>query len=71
MAETLHAGSDVASGTYICTACAFKMHVASSKRLPRCLACGGSEYHTVFGGETADDRFPRSGAATEIDAPTH
>jgi hypothetical protein len=70
MAETFSAGSDVASGTYICTACAFKLHVAISEHLPRCLACGGRDYHTVSGGEGADHCVPGSGPANGVDITT-
>jgi Zn finger protein HypA/HybF involved in hydrogenase expression len=56
MAGLLSAGSDVASGTYTCTECGFKLHVATSAHLPPCPACGSGCFHTVSGDELAADR---------------
>lgn len=54
------AGGDVSSGTYTCTACRFKLHVAMSQHLPRCPSCGGEDFHTASGAEVAADESCRS-----------
>jgi Zn finger protein HypA/HybF involved in hydrogenase expression len=53
MAGRFPAGSDVASGTYTCTECGFKLHVATAEHLPPCPACGCGEFHTASGDELA------------------
>ena len=50
MAGQLSAGTDVFSGTYTCTACGFKLHVATSQHLPPCPSCGNDDFHTASGG---------------------
>jgi len=55
MAGQLSAGSDVSSGTYTCTECGFKLHVATTKHLHPCPSCGSHDFHTASGGELADD----------------
>lgn len=56
MAGQLSAGSDVFSGTYTCTACGFKLHVATSQHLPPCPSCGNDDFHTASGGELETGR---------------
>jgi Zn finger protein HypA/HybF involved in hydrogenase expression len=58
MAEPIPAGSDVSAGTYICTSCSNELQVASTKSLPPCPNCGNGEWHTVSGGDSAEDPYP-------------
>jgi hypothetical protein len=55
MAGLLAAGSDVSSGTYTCTVCGFKLHVATTRHLPPCPSCEGESFHTASGGDLAGD----------------
>jgi hypothetical protein len=60
MAGQFSAGSDVASGTYTCIACGFKLHVATIEQLPPCPSCGSDDFHTASGAATA----PSTASAT-------
>jgi Zn finger protein HypA/HybF involved in hydrogenase expression len=56
MAGQVPAGSDVSSGTYTCTECGFKLHVATTQHLPSCPACESSAFYTASGDEIPADR---------------
>ena len=58
MAEPVPAGSDVSSGTYVCTNCGNELQVASIKHLPPCPSCGNGEDTTKSGGDSKDDPYP-------------
>jgi hypothetical protein len=56
MAGPFPAGSDVSSGTYTCTDCGFKLHVATTQHLSPCPSCEGESFHTASGAEFAAER---------------
>ena len=56
MTSRFPAGSDVTSGTYTCTECGFKLHVATAEHLPPCPSCGCDEFHTASGEALAADQ---------------
>ena len=59
MATIIPIGSDVSSGTYQCTNCGYELQVQSTKHLPPCPECTGSEGWTaVSGGDSVDDPYP-------------
>ena len=58
MADFVPADNDVQSSTHICARCGFKLHFASTERLPCCISCGNRDWHTVTGGNAADDPRP-------------
>ena len=58
MADLVPADSDVISGTYTCTRCGFKLHLASTEQLPPCIACGHGEWLTVTGGDASEPSRP-------------
>jgi hypothetical protein len=60
MADLLRASSDALSGTYTCTTCDFKLHVATSQQLPRCVSCENGEWRTITGGSALGDPPPEA-----------
>jgi predicted RNA-binding Zn-ribbon protein involved in translation (DUF1610 family) len=58
MADPVPAGSDVSSGTYVCTNCDYELKVGSTRHLPPCPSCGNGEYRTQSGGDAAGDPYP-------------
>ena len=58
MAEPVPSGSDVSAGTYRCTSCGNQIEVASTQSLPPCPSCANGEWHTVSGGDSAQDPYP-------------
>lgn len=51
-------GSDVSAGTYTCTNCGDELTVGSTKNLPPRPSCHNGHYHTVRGGDAAEDPDP-------------
>ena len=58
MADPVHSGSDVTSGTYKCTQCGYELQVGSTDNLPPCPSCKNGQWHTVTGGDAAEDPYP-------------
>ena len=58
MASLVEAGADVSSGTYTCTSCGYKLHVALTDRLRSCPSCGSGTYYTASGGDAEDEPEP-------------
>jgi len=58
MAEPVPAGSDVSSGTYLCTNCGNEIEIGSTTHLPPCADCGNGRWTTVSGGDRLDDPYP-------------
>jgi predicted nucleic acid-binding Zn-ribbon protein len=58
MAEPVPTGSDVSAGTYRCATCSYELEVGSTRSLPPCPSCGNGKWHTVTGGDSADDPYP-------------
>jgi predicted nucleic acid-binding Zn-ribbon protein len=58
MANPVPAGSDVSAGTYRCTNCGNEIQMGSRTSIPPCSSCGGGEWETVSGGDSADDPYP-------------
>ncbi len=61
MAEPVPAGSDVSAGTYTCTDCGYELEVGSTDNLPPCPRCRNGKWHTVTGGDSAEDPYPDRG----------
>jgi predicted nucleic acid-binding Zn-ribbon protein len=60
MANPVPAGSDVSAGTYKCTNCGNTIDMSSQTHIPPCPSCGGGEWETVTGGDSANDPYPES-----------
>jgi Zn finger protein HypA/HybF involved in hydrogenase expression len=57
MAEPVPAGNDVSAGTYRCTNCGNEIHGVKT-HIPPCPECGGGQWETVTGGDSAQDPYP-------------
>ncbi len=60
MADPAPIGSDVSAGTYQCTKCGYDLKTGSTKHLPPCPSCGGGEWKTITGGDSASDPYPEA-----------
>src|SRR3954468_5704737 len=58
MADPVPSGSDVSSGTYKCTNCAYELGVTSTKNLPPGPSCGNGHWETLSGGDSKHDPYP-------------
>jgi lipopolysaccharide biosynthesis regulator YciM len=58
MAEPVPSGSDVSAGTYKCTSCSYELSVGSTQHLPPCPSCQNPLWHTLTGGDAAEDPYP-------------
>jgi predicted nucleic acid-binding Zn-ribbon protein len=55
MADPVASGSDVSAGTYACTECGYELSTQSTESLRPCPQCANGSWHTVSGGDSADD----------------
>jgi predicted RNA-binding Zn-ribbon protein involved in translation (DUF1610 family) len=56
--RTRPAGSDESAGTYKCTNCGYELTIGSTDNLPPCPSCHNGQYHTIRGGDAAEDPYP-------------
>lgn len=60
MIKPVNSGSDVSSGTYMCTGCGNTIGVQSIKHLPPCAKCHNGRWIPLTGvGDAAVDPYPK------------